>query len=121
MDHGVKFVEAETMMGAIFGLGFIHAKDRLWQMHFYKHLVQGRLAELVGHGGIEIDKYVRTIGLPRAARMTWDQLSLDNRALLQNYANGVNKVGQNIALYPVEFDITWTNFEPWTPQDSLAM
>lgn len=39
VDNGVKIVEAETMMGAIFGLGFIHAKDRLWQMNFYRHLV----------------------------------------------------------------------------------
>ncbi len=39
VDYGVKIVEAETMMGAIFGLGFIHAKDRLWQMNFYRHLV----------------------------------------------------------------------------------
>ena len=30
VDYGVKFVEAETMEGGIFGLGFIHAKDRLW-------------------------------------------------------------------------------------------
>jgi acyl-homoserine lactone acylase PvdQ len=72
VDHGLKIVEAETMMGAIYGLGFIHAKDRLWQMHFYRMLVRGRLAELVGPSGVSIDKYLRTIGLPRAARITWD-------------------------------------------------
>lgn len=82
VDHGLKFVEAETMMGAVFGLGFIHAKDRLWQMHFYKFLCQGRLSEIIGSGGVEIDKYVRTIGFPRAARTSWDKISPGNRILL---------------------------------------
>ena len=30
VDHGVKLVQAETFGGALFGLGFVHAKDRLW-------------------------------------------------------------------------------------------
>lgn len=38
VENGLKLVEAETLMGAIYGLGFIHAKDRLWQMHFYRML-----------------------------------------------------------------------------------
>jgi len=33
----------------------------------------------------------------------------------------VNKVAQNIVIYPIEFHLLWTSFEPWTPQDSLAM
>ena len=28
--EGIKFVEAETVQGAAFGLGFLHAQDRLW-------------------------------------------------------------------------------------------
>ena len=30
VDHGVKFVQAETFEGAMYGMGFVHAKDRLW-------------------------------------------------------------------------------------------
>ena len=69
IDHGIKLVEAETMMGAVYGLGFIHAKDRLWQLYFYRLLVQGRLSELLGSTAVPLDKYVRTIGLPRAAKI----------------------------------------------------
>ena len=38
VDHGVKFVQAQTLEGAVYGLGFVHARDRLWQMHFYRAL-----------------------------------------------------------------------------------
>lgn len=68
VNHGIKLVEAETFLGAIYGLGFVHAKDRLWQLTFYKYLTMGRLAELVGPDGVAVDKFVRTIGMPRAAR-----------------------------------------------------
>ena len=51
-------MEAETLEGAIFGLGFIHAKDRLWQINFYRYLVMGRLAELIGPMGVPIYRYV---------------------------------------------------------------
>jgi acyl-homoserine lactone acylase PvdQ len=30
VDHNIKIIEAETMMGAMFGLGFAQASDRLW-------------------------------------------------------------------------------------------
>ena len=32
VDYGVKLVQAKTMEGGVYGLGFIHAQDRLWQM-----------------------------------------------------------------------------------------
>ena len=38
VNHGVKLVEAQTLEGAVYGLGFIHAKDRLWQLDFYRRL-----------------------------------------------------------------------------------
>jgi penicillin G amidase len=114
-------VEAETFMGAFYGLGFIHAKDRLWQMHFYKHLTHGRLSELIGSHGVPIDRYMRTIGLPRATRSDYETMDANNRLMFENYAAGVNKVAENVKVYPLEFKMLWTEFEPWTPQDSLAM
>lgn len=103
------------MMGAVFGLGFIHAKDRLWQMHFYKMLTQGRVSELLGSDGVSIDKYIRTIGIPRAAQHQWEVLDLESKTLLENYANGVNKVIENVVLYPIEFNLMWSTPETWQP------
>jgi len=55
VDHGVKLVEAETFFGAFYGLGFVHAMDRLWQLEFFRRLAKGRLSEIVGSEGIMID------------------------------------------------------------------
>ena len=33
---------------AFFGLGFVHAQDRLWQMTMMRRTAQGRLSEIFG-------------------------------------------------------------------------
>ena len=38
-----------------------------------------------------------------------------------NYANGINKVVQNIKVYPMEFYVLMTDFEPWTVRDSISI
>ena len=37
-EYGMKHVHAQTDMGAMYGMGFIHAMDRLWQLEFYRKL-----------------------------------------------------------------------------------
>ena len=38
-----------------------------------------------------------------------------------NYANGINKVVENIKVYPMEFHVLMTSFEPWTIRDSVSI
>lgn len=68
-----------------------------------------------------IDKYVRQIGLNRATDAAVKSLSADERVALQNYAAGVNKVVENIAVYPLEFQLGYFDFEPWTMKDSVSI
>ena len=89
-------MEAETFYGAFYGLGFVHAMDRLWQVDFYRRLATGRLSEVVGSEGVQIDKYVRTYGIPRMVEHQMKLLSEEDRLLFENYAAGVNKMAENV-------------------------
>jgi penicillin amidase len=62
-DRGMKYVEGETFEDAIFGQGFAQCRDRLWQMNFLRALSSGRLAELIGPDGYDIDVLIRMFGL----------------------------------------------------------
>jgi penicillin amidase len=44
---GVKFIEAETFNGGLYGIGVAHARDRLWQLYFFRLLSQGRVSEVI--------------------------------------------------------------------------
>jgi acyl-homoserine lactone acylase PvdQ len=35
-DNAIKYIEAQTYEGAMYGLGMTHARDRLWQMYFFR-------------------------------------------------------------------------------------
>ena len=76
----------------MYGLGFVHAKHRLFQLHLTRLIAQGRLSELIGSSGIGLDKYVRTIGITRATAAKLEALSPQENAVYVNYAAGINKV-----------------------------
>ena len=117
----MKLVQAKTVEGAIYGLGFIHAKDRLWQMDFYRHMAQGRLSEVLGPDTVVIDRYIRLIGLPRAIDEHMKHAKQDDLDVMINYAAGVNKIVENMVVYPPEFQLLWKSFEPWEPKDSVSI
>src|SRR5262249_3940467 len=65
--HGLVTVRASSPADAIFGLGYAHARDRLWQMEFQRRIAAGRLSEILGKRLFETDRFLRTIGFRRAA------------------------------------------------------
>ena len=50
----VPHIYAQCEADALFGLGFVHAQDRCWQMEFYRRAAQGRMAEVAGPDGAAI-------------------------------------------------------------------
>lgn len=117
---GVAHVFAATDHDAHFGLGYAHAQDRLWQMEWQRRIGAGRLSEVVGVDGLEADKYLRTLGVRRAAEALVDTLSPEARAALEAYAGGVNAVIDQSRPLPPEFVLLGVRPEPWTPADSLS-
>lgn len=119
---GVPHIYAQSRDDALFGLGYVHGQDRLWQMAFSRRTVQGRLSEIAGSATLVADTYLRTLGLYRAAREAEARLSPDARAALAAYAAGVNAaVPKNGKPLPPEFFVLGTDFEPWQPADSVAV
>ena len=53
--YAVPHVLAATDHDAFFGLGFVHAQDRLWQMTLARRTAQGRLSEIFGAETVAID------------------------------------------------------------------
>ena len=54
--YNVPHIFAENDEDAFFGLGFVHAQDRLWQMEMLRRAAQGRLSEIFGEQTLEHDK-----------------------------------------------------------------
>ncbi len=118
---GVPLITARDDEDAAFGLGFVHAQERLFQMELQRRYGSGRLAEIFGREAIAIDRQMRVLGLYRAAEAEMPFLSATVRRGLDAYAAGVNAflAGRRGAL-PPEFLMLRFAPEPWRPADSLV-
>ncbi|MGH8706021.1 MAG: penicillin acylase family protein, partial [Burkholderiales bacterium] len=101
-------------------LGYVHAQDRLWQMEMNRRIAAGRIAEVVGAGALEADRFLRTLGVRRAAEANLRTLDGETRRQLEAYAVGVNAFLASDPVLPPEFLITGARPEPWTAADSVA-
>ncbi|HEY1249609.1 MAG TPA: penicillin acylase family protein [Thermoanaerobaculia bacterium] len=118
--HGIPTIHARSVDDAMFGLGYLHARDRLWQLEFERRVGAGRLAEILGKGLVDADRFLRTIGFRRAAEAGWRALSPESRRPFEAYARGVNAFVGTSASRPIEFRLLRVDPEPWTPEDSLV-
>ncbi|MFM9055493.1 MAG: penicillin acylase family protein, partial [Bacteroidota bacterium] len=115
--YGVPHIDAKSETDAYFALGYVQARDRLFQMELTRRVASGRLSEILGADFVRIDAFFRTLGLGRHAQVSANQyLSADSlpyqRAALA-YLNGINAFIDEGVL-PVEFtlmDIPVSKFE----------
>lgn len=118
--YGIPHIFASTEADAAYALGYVHAQDRLWQMEMNRRIGSGRLAELLGPAGLEADRFLRTIGVRRAAQASLAQLDAVSLGVLEAYSAGVNAFLAAGPVLPVEFLLTGAQPEPWSPVDSLV-
>lgn len=119
--HGIPTIRAASAHDAYFGLGVVHAQDRLWQLETHRRIGAGRLAEAFGEGGVETDRFLRALGVRRAAAAQWQQAGPETRAALTAYAAGINAVLRHeMGARPPEFWLLGVEPEDWDPVDSLA-
>ncbi|MEM8530061.1 MAG: penicillin acylase family protein, partial [Chloroflexota bacterium] len=121
-QDGMVHIQAQSETDALFGLGYVHAQDRLWQMEFQRRIGYGRLSEVLGEGALETDMFLRTLGVARAAQNAWEATPPEERVTTEAYIKGVNAFIQSADnnVLPIEFIIL--GFEPdlWQPADILV-
>src|SRR5665647_614053 len=64
---GIPHITAQSDLDGYRALGFVMAQDRMVQMQTMLRLATGTLAEVIGTMGVEMDRFMRTIGLSRIA------------------------------------------------------
>jgi acyl-homoserine-lactone acylase len=119
---GMPLISSDNLHDAIFALGYTHAGDRLSQMVGMRLMAEGRLAEMIGPGAVEIDRFMRTVNLKAASENLYRGASPQIRNTLEVYARGVNaylyRYRDNLPMDLAEsgFTVPW-----WKPEDSVLI
>jgi penicillin amidase len=118
----IPHIIAATKLDGLFGLGYAHAQDRLWQMEFQRRIGHGRLSEVLGAATLPQDRFLRTVGFGRAARTAWASMPEWAKQQVNAYVGGVNAfiTTHHGSALPPEFTLLRFEPEPWTGEDVVV-
>jgi penicillin G amidase len=118
----IPHIFAANKTDALFGLGYAHAQDRLWQMELQRRIGHGRLSEVLGPAALPQDRFLRTVGFGRAAKTAWASTPDWAKRQIDAYVAGVNAFisTHHGSTLPPEF--TLLRFEPerWSGVDVIV-
>ncbi len=115
-DAGVPHITAQSMDDALFAQGFLHARERAFQMDLSRRLPAGELAELLGEAGLPYDRFMRRLNLRKWAELAPTTWSAETLTHATSYIKGVNwAFGQ---IKPAEHRLLKEPLRPWTLEDT---
>jgi penicillin amidase len=120
-QHGIPVITATNRNDALRALGYISARDRLFQMDLMRRKNAGQLAELFGDRALDNDIRARTLGFTQVAKAVLAKLPPLHRDYLEAYAEGVNSYIDKATALPFEFFVLNYRPAPWQAEDSLLV
>lgn len=124
--HAIPHIFATSDADVMFGLGFSHAQDRLWQMTLMRRNVQGRLAEAFGAQALPVDEYMRALDLYTISQNAVSHQTPETILMLEAYSAGVNAWISTVSKDALgrgapQFFVAPNQIAPWRPADSIAV
>jgi len=120
-EWGIAHIYAETQDDLFFAQGLVAAQDRLWQMDLWRRVGEGKLAEVLGPSAVERDRFARLIRYRGDMKAEYESYAPDARQIIEAFVRGVNaQIELSKDRLPVEFQLTGSKPEPWTPEVCLT-
>lgn len=118
-ERMVPHIFADNLADAYYVEGYLHAKDRLWQMELQTRAAAGRLSEVLGTATIHYDRMQRRKGMVFAAENSLAVMEKDpiTKEAVDAYTAGINAYIKQLddAHLPVEYKLLDYKPEAWTP------
>ncbi|MCC7337553.1 MAG: penicillin acylase family protein [Pirellulaceae bacterium] len=118
---GVPTIVGSTRADAAFGLGFLHAQDRYFQMDLLRRMSAGRLSELFGEAAVGSDSSFRKHRFQQLAEKVLRSLPTDHARVVTAYTLGVNSGLKELGSAPFEYLLLQSEPKPWREQDCILV
>ena len=120
-ERQIPFIEADSDGDAAFALGLVHAHLRLGQMATMRMIARGRVSEMIGPLGVDIDHGLRILSYARAAAEIEQGMDEATRRWVQRFVDGINHYQDTASELPHDFGVLGLEPEPWTVEDVFVM
>ena len=123
--YGIPHIYAGSDLDAFFLQGFNAARDRLWQIDFWRRRGLGLLSEVFGPGYLEHDRAARLFLYRKDMGEEWSSYGSRTRGIVSSFVAGVNEyvelVERDPSLLPVEFEMIGYPPAIWSPEDVVRI
>jgi penicillin amidase len=125
-DRAVPHIFAASEEDAYRALGYVVARDRLFQLYLQTMAASGRLTEMAGPRALPLDREMRGLGLPRSAEKLAAAAVSDSSTSLRYtraYGDGINAYirAMPASELPLEFRLTGTRPPEWTVENGYHL
>jgi penicillin G amidase len=118
---GIPVISGANRPDVAFGLGFVHAQERFFQMDMTRRAAAGELSELLGQALISLDRKIRLHQFRRRARAICSGLASEERLILERYTAGVTSGLAQLRAFPVEYCALRATPAKWQLEDTLLV
>ncbi|TXD51792.1 MULTISPECIES: penicillin acylase family protein [unclassified Polaribacter] len=121
-ENGIAYVIAENKEDVIRGQAFVLAQDRLFQIEFYRAIIKGEAASLLGNSMLQSDIKMQVLNLVGNAKKSYPYLDKETKEMLTWYCEGFNeylKVGKDE--FPIELSLLGIKPKPLTPEEIVSI
>lgn len=125
-QRGIPHIFAEHISDATFALGYLHARDRYFQMDFTSRAATGRLSEIIGPVGIPYDREMRKKGMGMMTENIathWNEDPPHVKTYLNPYIQGVNYYLKTLQRKSLPLELKLLNYSPseWTRENTASI
>lgn len=126
-DRDVPHIFAPTELDAYRAMGYVVARDRLFQMEMQARAGAGTISEVAGGSAavLELDRQTRELGMGRAAERRMKNVDTTSRhwAQLVAYSDGVNSYidGLKPRDLPIEYKLLGAKPMRWSPEKTFNL
>lgn len=126
LDHwGIPHIYAGSERDALFLQGYNAARDRLWQIDLWRKRGLGRLAESFGASYADQDRAARLFLFKGDMDAEWEAYGPKAKSYTDAFVGGLNAYVDQVLAgeieLPVQFRVSGSRPERWTPEDVVRI
>jgi penicillin amidase len=114
-------IRAQDRQEMVWGLGYVHAQERFFEMDLMRRRAAGELAEIFGPAALPADREARKHRMRSRAAAILEALPDEQRQFLDIYRDGVNHGLAALATRPFPYLLTRTRPAEWRSEDSILV
>ncbi len=116
-ERGMPHIYAENEHDLYLAVGFVSARERLWQMDLIRRSTTGRLSEILGKSFLQVDLISRCLQITEKSRKILENEDPAVVTCMKAYVEGINLFIANCRKLPLEFRLLSYSPEPWSLED----